>query len=277
MFQELQLSKAEREQRQRSAKLLSTFLWRKVREKLAVEEFYERLVEYEGEPTEETKVRVERQFASIFKIANTIPTHDSKSGRKLPDSERVKMWKNSKLGLMRQIAASDRKGPPPNPRMPSNVTEENMMSVIALMRPGARAKAEMSLGLNTSGDEFKSGLQKVAELCKEHGVAVDDAEGVTSENVINIIERLPEEFRERATQALTTKKLGAASSRVIVREETFKRTLLKPGLVQTKSMTMSSLKSLGSPTLSPKSRSTPRLGSGRSMSTLGEEEGTKLS
>jgi ketosteroid isomerase-like protein len=102
MFQELQLSKLERDQRQRSAKLLSTFLWRKMREKLRVETFYETLIEYEGDPTTETRTKVERQFESIFKISNTIPTH-GRDGRPLEQSERMRMWYNSRVGMVRQI------------------------------------------------------------------------------------------------------------------------------------------------------------------------------
>jgi len=37
--------------------------------------------------------------------------------------ERLQMWKNSKLGLVRQIAANDRKGPPANNAVPAEVTE----------------------------------------------------------------------------------------------------------------------------------------------------------
>jgi ketosteroid isomerase-like protein/uncharacterized protein YqgV (UPF0045/DUF77 family) len=264
MFQELQLSKLERDQRQRSAKLLSTFLWRKMREKLRVETFYETLIEYEGDPTTETRTKVERQFESIFKISNTIPTH-GRDGRPLEQSERMRMWYNSRVGMVRQIAANDRRGPPPNGALPMDVTEANMMSVIPKMRPAPRAKAFMSLGLNTSGEDFTLGLQTVADMCERHGVEVDAKEGgVTSENVFSLIDRLPVEVQEGATQALTTKRIGGPSSRVLVREDTFAKTVVVPGAKTVKSFKMSGSRPL-SPAMSPTpSMSSPRPGSGRS-------------
>ena len=261
MFQELQMSKEERDQRQKSARLLSTFLWRKVREKVHVQSFLDVLLEYEGEPTTEVQIKVDRHFESVYKISSTIPTHDAKTGRKLSTEERVRMWKNSKLGLVRQLAANDRKAG--NTKIPLEVTERNMMSVIKLMRPAARAKAEMSLGLNTIGEDFKEGLQRVADACEVYGVKLG-AEGVTVDNVFSAIERLPEEAQEGAMKALTSKKLGGASSRVMVREDLFRQTITKPGPKMTKSLKLPT--GMASPELSPSSSPSSSVSLKRPMS-----------
>jgi len=233
MLQELQLTQPERDQRKRSANLLSTFLWRKVRERTAVESFYDALIEAERDPTAQTSV--ERQFARIYKFQNTIPTHDAKTGGKLEQAERIRMWKNSKLGLVRQIAAKDRKGPPTNRKIPLVVNETNMMKAIEDMQPAAQAKANMSLGLNTTGNDFKLAMKTVADMCEVHDVQLDAVEGVTSENVLMLIDRLPMDVQEEAMQALTSKRIGGASSRVLVRQDTIE-TITKPGLKATKSV-----------------------------------------
>jgi hypothetical protein len=224
MHDEAKLPESEQAERKRSALLLSTYLWRKIRKRLAIERYYETLAEYETEPTTETIKRLEHQLGRIYTIKLTTPTHDAQTGGKLEMPERIRMWKISKLALVRHIATKDRKGPPPNPNIPEEVTEDNMMCVIRQMNLGPQVRANHSLGLDTFGKDFELAMKAVAVLCKDNDVELD-ADGLTRETINGVIDRLPEDLQERVIQILTGTRIHGASLRVTIREKITEETV----------------------------------------------------
>ena len=84
------------------------------------------------------------------------------------------------------------------------------------LRHYAKAKAQMSLNMNTAGRDFARGVEYVAKLCKDFKVEVPDGGVVTADNVFRVLDKLPEEnqVREGAWRVLISKSLLEASGRL---------------------------------------------------------------